>query len=331
MMDRRTFLCGLTLGTLSAPLAAEAQQAQNAFRVAQLAIAAPTDIPPPPPANWEGFVRGLREVGYVEGENLAFIHRSAKGQPELFPALAADLARLGPDVIFARGPEALRAAKNATRTIPIVAIDLETDPVVTGVVASWARPGGNVTGVFLDLAELTGKHVELLREIVPRLSRIGVLGEPVSNASQLRAVKAAAGTLAVQTRMLEFRGLKDLDRAFQSATGWRSEAVIVLSSPLTNLYRKEIADFAATRRLPAIYLYRVNVEAGGLMSYGPNLPDMFRRCGVYVGKILGGARPGDLPIERPTRFELVINLKAAKTLGVTIPPSVLLRADQAIE
>jgi ABC-type uncharacterized transport system substrate-binding protein len=327
MMTRRAFLCGLTLGMLSAPLTAEAQPA----KISRIGILTTGDPRSSPPANWKGFLQGLRESGYVEGQNIAFEHRYAQGTPELFPDLATDLVRLKVDVLFARGPWAVTAAKAATGTIPIVGIDLESDPIADGFVKSLARPGGNITGMFLDLAELSGKQLQILKEIVPKLSPVAVLGDTSVNASQLRELKVVARSLAVQIEELEMKSSKDLDGAFKVADKGHARALIVLSNPLTLASRTQIGDIAVKRRLPTMYLYRAHVEAGGLISYGPDLPDMFRRCGVYVGRILGGAKPGELPVERPTKFELVINLRTAKALGLTIPPSVLGRADQIIE
>jgi putative ABC transport system substrate-binding protein len=328
-MKRREFI-SLLGGAAAWPLAARAQQPAR-YRIGHLAIAAPTDIPPPPPANWDAFVQGLREAGYAEGRNIAFEHRSAHDQPELFPKLALELASLKVDVIFARGTWALAAAKNATSTIPIVGIDLEIDPVEAGLVASIARPGSNITGLFLDLSELSGKHLQILKEMIPGTSRVAVLGNPVINAPQLRELERVAQSLSMQTRVVEVRNATDLDGAFDTAQNWRADALIVLSNPLNLAYRTQIAALAAKADLPTIYLYRAHVAAGGLISYGPDLPDMFRRCGVYVGRILGGTKPADLPIERPARFELVVNLNTAKTLGITISETILVRADEVIE
>ena len=290
-----------------------------------------TDTPPPPPAYWDAFVQGLREAGYIEGQNIAFEHRSAHDQPELFPTLALELAGLNVDVIFARGTWALAAAKNATRTIPIVGIDLEIDPIEAGLVASIARPGGNITGMFLDLSELSGKHLQFLKEIIPRISRIAVLANPDINASQLRELNRVGGSLSVDIRAVDVKNATDLDGAFDVARNWHADAVIVLSNPLTVTYRTRIGHLAENARLPTIYLYRAHVDAGGLISSGPDLPDMFRRCGGYVGRILGGIKPADLPIQRPARFELVVNLKTAKALGLTIPETLLATADEVIE
>jgi putative ABC transport system substrate-binding protein len=325
-MDRRSFL-GSLASALLAPLAARAQPA-TLPRIGILTTASSVSSPS---ANYEAFVQGLRESGYVEGRNVLLEQRYAEERPKLFPALAADLVRLKVDLIFARGPWAVAAATSATRTIPIVGIDLESDPVADGLVKSLARPGGNLTGMFLDLAELSGKQLQILKEINPRLSRVAVLGDSAVNSSQLRELKSVAGSLAMQIQPLEMKAAKDLAGAFESENKRPSEALIVLSNPLTLASRSQIADIAAKRRLAAMYLYRAHVEAGGLLSYGPDLPDMFRRSGIYAARILGGVKPGELPLERPAKFELVINLKTAKALGLTIPRALLQRADQVIE
>src|ERR1700732_317903 len=329
-MRRRDFISFLGGAAAAWPLAARAQQPAR-YRIGHLAIAAPTDTPPPPPANWDAFVQGLREAGYTEGQNIAFEHRSAHDQPELFPKLAFELASLKVDAIFARGTWALAAAKNATRMIPIVGIDLEIDPVEAGLVASIARPGGNITGLFLDLSELSGKHLQFLKEIMPGTSRVAVVGNPDINTSQIRELERVARSVAMQIRAVDVKNASDLDGAFDTAKNWHAHALIVLSNPLSSSYRARIGDLAAKAGLPTIYLYRAHVDAGGLISYGPDLPDMFRRCGGYVGRLLGGAKPADLPIERPARFELVVNLQTAKALGITIPEMLLVRADEVIE
>jgi putative ABC transport system substrate-binding protein len=324
-------LIGLVILALSltlAPVVAAAQPAGKAWRVGVLTTGNPHSAPP---ANWDGFLQGLRESGYVEGQNIAIEQRYAEGKPELFPDRAADLVRLKVDVIFARGPWAVSAAKAATRTIPIIGLDLESDPISDGFVKSLARPGGNITGMFLDLAELSGKQLQILKEIIPKLSRVAILGESAVNASQLRELRMVARSLAVQTQALEMKSSKDLESAFEAANKGRATALIVLSNPLTLASRTQIGDMATKRRLPTMYLYRAHVDAGGLISYGPDLPDMFRRCGEYVGRILGGAKPSELPVERPVKFDLVINLKTANALGLTIPQSVLVRADEIIQ
>src|SRR6476620_6043674 len=327
---RRRELLALFGGAAGWPLEARAQQPAR-YRIGHLAIAAPTDRLPPPPANWDAFVQGLREAAYVEGQNVEFEHRSAHEQPELFPELALELATLNVDVIFARGTWALSAAKNATRTIPIVGIDLEIDPVEAGLVTSIARPGGNFTGMFLDLAQLSSKHLQLLKEIIPGTSRVAVLANPDINASQLRELNRVAGPLSVDIRAVDVKNAIDLDGAFQSANNWRADALIVLSNPFSLAHRTQIKNLAEKAGLATIYLYRAHVDAGGLISYGPDLPDMFRRCGGYVGRILGGTKPADLPIERPARFDLVVNLKTAKALGISITETIIVRADTVIE
>jgi putative ABC transport system substrate-binding protein len=329
-MRRREFITLLGGAVTVWPRAAQAQQ-PGRYRIGHLALAAPTDTPPPPPANWDAFVQGLREAGYVEGQNIAFEHRSAHDQPEIFPRLALELATLNVDVIFARGTWALAAAKNATRVIPIVGIDLEIDPVEAGLVASIARPGGNITGMFLDLSELSSKHLQLLKEILPGSSRIAVLANPDINASQLRELNRVAGPLSLDIRAVDVKSAVDLNGAFDAAKNWHADALLVLSNPLSLAHRTRIGNLAEEAGLPSIYLYQAHADAGGLISYGPDLPDMFRRCGGYVGRILGGTKPTDLPIERPARFDLVVNLKTAKALGVNVPETILVRADTVLE
>jgi putative tryptophan/tyrosine transport system substrate-binding protein len=318
----------LVLSLVLTPVVGAAQPTGKVWRIGVLTTGNPLSAPP---ANWEGFLHGLRESGYVEGQNVAFEQRYAEGKPELFPDRAADLVRLKVDAIFARGPWAVTAAKAATRTIPIIGLDLESDPIADGFVKSLARPGENITGMFLDLAELSGKQLQILKEIIPKLPRVAILGDPAVNASQLRELRVVARSLAVQTQALEMKSSKDLESAFEAANKGHARALIVLSNPLTLAARTQIGDMAVKRRLPTMYLYRAHVDAGGLISYGPDLLDMFRRCGEYVGRILGGAKPSELPVERPVRFDLVLNLKTAKALGLTIPQTLLLRADQVIE
>src|SRR4030088_1948265 len=248
-LGRREFITLLGGAAASWPLGARAQQPAR-YRIGHLAIASPTDIPPPPPANWDAFVQGLREAGYMEGRNIAFEHRSAHDQPELFPKLALELASLKVDVIFARGTWALAAAKNATRTIPNVEIDLEIDPVEAGLVTSIARPGGNITGLFLDLSELSGKHLQILKEIIPGMSRVAVLGNPDINASQIRELERVARPLALQIRAVDLKKATDLNDAFNTAKEWRADALIVLSSPLSVVYRTQIGVFAEKAGLP---------------------------------------------------------------------------------
>jgi len=324
-MNRRTFLAGTGAVLLAAPLAAEAQSAGKPPRIGVLGVT-PSD-----PALAEAFAQGLSAYGYIEGRNITIEHRHAGGQPDQLRGLIAELVMGHCDVLFARGAGALTAARNATSSIPIVAVDLESDPVAMGFVHNLARPGGNVTGVFLDVPELSGKQLQLLREIIPTISRVAILGDPVLNASQFRATDLAARDLAIKLQRLEVRAPADLDRALDTAKRGGNRAVILLSSPLIFVHRKEIGSMAVTRHLPAVSMFAEFAEAGGLMVYGPSLREAFRRCGGYVAKILQGARPADLPVERPEKFELVVNLKTAKALGLTIPRSLLQRADQVIE
>ena len=326
MMDRRVFLGTLAGGLLAAPLAAGAQP--TARKVPRIGV---LGVTPSDPSLVEAFAQGLADSGYVGGRDVTIEHRHARGEPDRLPGLAAELVRAPSDVLFARGAGALTAARNATETIPIVAVDFESDPVAMGFVHNLARPGGNVTGVFLDVPELSGKQLQLLRDIIPTVSRVAVLGDPVLNAPQFRATDLAARNLAIQLQKLEVRAPADLSRALEAARRGDARAVILLSSPLVFVHRSEIGSVAATKRLPAVSMFVEFAEAGGLMVYGPSLRDAFRRCGGYVARILHGARPADLPVERPEKFDLVINLRTAKALGLTIPPSLLQRADQVIE
>ena len=254
------------------------------------------------------FREGLAEAGYVEGKNLAIEYRYSKDRPELLPEAAGDLVRLNVNVIFAAGPFAIAAARNATNSIPIVAVDLESDPLATGYVKSLARPGGNLTGIFLDIPELSGKQVGLLKEIVPRLSRIAIFGIPGLNAPQFAATEMAARAFAVEAEIMEVQVPSDFEGALETARTRHVEAGILLSSPLVFLSSKQIGELAIAKRLPLISLFGEFPKAGGLMAYGPNVGELYRRCGDYVAKILYGAKPNDLPIQRPERFDLVINL-----------------------
>ncbi len=324
-LERRTFMTLVSGGLLAAPLAVEAQPTGKVWRIGVLGLT--------PAAQFlgEAFKQGLGEFGYTEGRNVVIEYRDADGKPERLPQLAADLVRLNVDVIFARGAGALSAAKQATSRIPTVAVDLESDPVAMGFVRKLAQPGGNITGVFLDLPELSGKQLQLLKEIIRPISRVAILGDPVLNAPQFQAAEIAARALAIQPQLLEVQASKDVGRALEVASRRRASAVLLLSSPLVFAHRTEISALAVERRLPAVSMFVEFAEAGGLMAYGPSLREMFRRCGAYVGRILQGAKPGELPVERPQKFELVINLKTAKALGLTISPSLLARADQVIQ
>ena len=279
----------------------------------------------------EAFRQGLRELGYVEDKNIGIEWRYAEGKLDRLPALAAELVRLKADLIVTAGPQATRRAKEATVTIPIV-MGFDNDPVGSGFVASLARPGGNITGLSTLAPEISGKQLELLKEIVPKLSRVAVLGdsnEP-GNAQALKEVELAAGAFKVQLQYLDVLNLKDIENSFQSASKQRAGAVLVLAGPVMPAHRTEVVNLAAKNRLPAMYFRSDFVEAGGLMTYNVNYNDLFRRAATYVDKILKGAKPADLPVEQPTKFELVINLKTAKQIGLTIPPNVLARADKVI-
>ncbi len=317
----------VTLAGLSTPLTAEAQQAGKVYRIGILEPTSTTlDV-----ANLDAFRQGLRKLGYVEGQNLVIEHRSADGRDERFPDLATELVRLKVDLIVTRGTPAVLAAKSSARTIPVV-MAASGDPVGTGVVAGLARPGGNVTGLSVLSTELSAKRLELIREMVPRVSRIAALlnmSHP-ANPPQWKEVETAARSLGVQPQLLDVRRPEDLGRAFDTAIRQRAGALVVGLSPLTRANREAIADLAAKHRLPAIYASREFVDGGGLISYGVSYPDLYRRAASFVDKIFKGAKPADLPVEQPTKFELVINAKTAKALGLTIPPSLLLRADELI-
>ena len=318
----------LALVVLAAPLAAEAQAPAKFPRIGYLNVLSPTDNA----HTLEAFRQGLRELGYVEGQNIAIEYRFAEGRPERLPALAAELVRLKVDVIVTGPPPAPEAAKQATSTIPIV-FAVTGDPVAEGLVASVARPGGNITGLASISGELVGKQLELLKEVAPKISRVAVLQNPSNNAhpAVLRQADGAARTLGLQLHILQARTPAEVEAAFAAMRRQRAGGVLVLRDPLFFAQRTQIVALAAKSRLPAVYGNREHAEAGGLMAYGANAPLMFRRAATYVDKILKGAKPADLPVEQPTRFELVINLKTAKALGLTIPQAVLVRADQVIQ
>jgi putative tryptophan/tyrosine transport system substrate-binding protein len=328
-MDRRRFLLTSVAGALAAPLGAGGQQAGKVYRIGYLGAGGPAPLNTP-----IAFEDALRELGYVAGKNLLIDYRFAEGRYERLPALAAELVRLKADIIVTNPTPATVAAKKATETIPIVMISGSVDPVGLGLVASLARPGGNVTGLsFGASTEIFSKGLELLKDIVPKVRRVAVLSNPGSPIQPLiiRELNAAGRSLGVQLQLLEVRGLDEFDDAFAAMAKERVGALLVVSDSLFNIHRARLADLAARSRLPAAYGTRDLVEVGGLMSYGPSFRDLFRRGAVYVDKILKGAKPADLPVEQPTKFELVINLKTAKALGLTIPPSLLARADQVIE
>jgi putative ABC transport system substrate-binding protein len=316
-------------GTLAACGAvAAAQQAKKVPRIGFQSAASPPAIA----ARIEAFRQGLRELGYAEGKNILIEYRYAEGKLDRLNEFAAEFVRLKVDVIVTAAPSSTRAAKKATSTIPIV-MAFDNDPVGSGVVASLARPGGNITGLATLAPEISGKQLELLKEIVPRLSRVAVFGTSTQPgyAQQLREVELAAGAFGVKLQYLDVLDPKDIETAFQAAGKGRADAVLVLASPILESHRKQVADFAAKNRLPAIYHVAEFVEAGGLMSYGVSFIDLYRRAATYVDKILKGAKPADLPVEQPIKFEMVINLKAAKQISLTIPPNVLARADKVIK
>jgi ABC-type uncharacterized transport system substrate-binding protein len=321
-----SILIAVTL--LAVGVIAQAQQPKKVPRIGYLSATSPSVNP----TRIEAFRQGLRELGYVEGKNIVIEWRYAEGKPDRFPALAAELVRLKVEVIVTGGPTITPAVKEATTTIPIV-MGYDSDPVGSGFVASLARPGGNITGLSALFPELSGKRLELLKEITPKLSRVAVLGTSTQpgNAQALRELELGAGALGVTLQNLDVLGPKDIETAFRAARKGRADAVLVLQSAVLNSSRKQVAILAVRNRLPAAYGQPQYVEDGGLMSYAPSYTDLFRRSAIYVDKILKGAKPADLPVEQPTKFELVINLKAAKQIGLTIPPNVLVRADRVIK
>jgi putative ABC transport system substrate-binding protein len=331
MMLRAALTVVLALGLLAAPLAAEAQQAAKIARIGYLSINLAAN-----PHLREAFLQGLRDLGYVEGRDVVIEDRSAEGKLERFPALAAELVALKVDVIVtAGGPPAALAAKQATRTLPIV-FAAAADPVTDGLVTSLARPDRNVTGLSILAPELVGKRLEQLKQAVPGVSRVAVLWQPGALGQRtekdtLKGAEVAARALGVRLQFVEARGPEDFDRAFSDMTRARAGALTVLTGAMFFGERRRLVDLAAKNRLPAVYPWREFVDAGGLMAYGPNVADLYRRAATYVDRILKGAKPADLPVEQPTKFELVINLKTAKALRLTIPQSLLRQADQVIE
>jgi len=317
-----------TFSLVLAPLAAEGQQAGKIYRIGMLE----TTSMALNAANLDAFRQGLQELGYVEGRNFMIEYRSADGRRERFPELATELVRLKVDVILTRGTPAVMAAKNATGTIPVV-MAASGDPLLSGVVAGLARPGGNVTGLSAIVVEVTGKRLQLLREVVPGVSRIASLldmGNP-NNALQWKETEIAAPSLGVQPQLLDVRKPGDFGGAFDAAIRQRAGAMVVGIDALTQANHRPIIDLAAKHRLPAIYATREFVDAGGLVAYGVSYPHLYHRAASFVDKILKGAKPADLPVEQPTKFELVINLKTANALGLTIPQTILLQADHVIE
>jgi putative tryptophan/tyrosine transport system substrate-binding protein len=304
-----------------------AQQRTKIARIGFLISSSPSAMAP----RMEAFRQGLRELGYTEGKNISIEQRHADGKPDHLPDLAAELVRLNVDVIVTSGPTATRPTKAATSTIPIV-MTFDDDPVGSGFVASLARPGGNVTGLSTLAPEIGGKRLELLKETTPRVGRVAVVGTSTrqGTAQILKEMESAASAMGIKVQYLNVQTPPELESAFQAASQGQAEAILLMQSPVFNSHRLKIADLASKRRLPAIYPASQYVEDGGLMSYGVNISDLDRRAAIYVDRILKGAKPADLPVEQPTKFDLVINLKAAKQIGLTIPPNVLARADKVI-
>ena len=315
----------LVLSILMVPLAADAQQPA---KVPRIAVLSPADLP----HLIQAFRQGLRDLGYVEGQNIAVEERHAGGRLDQLPDLAAELVRVKVDLIVTSGAPAARAAKQATSTIPIVMAQIN-DPVSLGLVPSLSKPGGNITGLANLHSELGAKQLELLKEAVPMLSRVVIIWNPNNPGAEmiLKHLRHPSQVLGVTLHPVEVRDPKELASVFTTMSKQPPSALLLPPDPFFLPHGKQIADLAAKNRLPSMFGWRELVEAGGLMAYGPSIPDMFRRAAVYVDKILKGAKPGDLPVEQPTRFELVLNLKTAKALGLTIPQSLLIRADQVIQ
>jgi ABC-type uncharacterized transport system substrate-binding protein len=322
-MDRRAFVTGLG-AVLAAPCAAEAQQAQM-YRIGILATANPRST-----VFYQAFEQRLSELGFVEGKNIVFEYRDAEGRLDRLPRLAADLVRLNVSVIIAASDDATRVAKEATSTIPIVMVGVNFDPLARNYIASFARPGRNITGVFFLPWELTGKRLELFKEMLPTMHRVAVLSDPITP-EQFQKVDAANRSIGFKLQRVDLRNPPDFKEAFQTAVRSNVKGLFALESALIYRGRKEIAELALKYGLPTSFAFREYVDAGGLVAYGASFPNMFRRVAEYTDRILRGAKAADLPVEQPTQFELVINMKTAKALGLTIPPSLLLRADQVID
>ena len=317
-------LCSLLLAPCSA---VEAQQPGKVPRIGVLNAGASSSIP----ARLGAFRQGLRDLGYIEGRNIVIELPYTEGKLDRLPDVAAELVRLKVEVMVTTGTTGALAAKEATSTIPIV-MTTGADPVAIGLIASLARPGGNITGLTSVSTDLAGKRLELLKETVPRLTRVGILWNPADPGSTavFKETETVARSLGVQVQSLEVRSPNDFESAFKAATGGRAHALIIVQTALINAHRTRIVELATKNRLPTMFGEGAHVESGGLMSYAPNSADLFRRAATYVDKILKGTKPADLPVEQPTKFEFVINLKAAKQIGVTIPPNVLARADKVI-
>jgi putative ABC transport system substrate-binding protein len=318
----------LILSLLTAPLTSSAQQTAKVPRLGLLIPGSSSAFAP----RIEAFRHGLRDLGYVEGRNITIEYRFAEGQDDRLPELVAELIRLQVDIMVTDGEAAILVAQHATTTILIV-MAVSSDPVGIGYVASLARPGGNITGLSFMLTEVSGKRLELLQEAVPKLSHVAVLWDPANPSSTLgfKETQTAAHALGLPLQSLEVRGPDEFDQAFAAMTREHADALVVLSNPLFFSHRRQLAELAVKHRLPAIFLFREYVEAGGLMAYGANLNAMYRRAAYYVDRILKGTKPADLPVEQPVKFELVINLKTAQALDLTIPPTLLFRVDEVIK
>jgi len=328
-VTKKILLLALCSLLLALGFSAQAQQPKKIPRIGYVRV---VGLPSTPSPNVEAFRRGLRDLGYVEGENIVIEFRYAEGKPDRIPSLVAELVQLKVDVLVSGDDPAIRVAKQATKTIPIVML-INQDPVATGLVDSLARPGGNITGISRLTRELGGKRLELLTEVVPGISRVGILWDSTAEGPRIsfKEYQAAARALKIPLQSLEVRGPEpDLDGAFQSAVKGGASAMITIGNALLNRHRKQIANYAIKHRLPSMYESNLWIEAGGLISYSSNDAESYRRAAVYVDKILKGAKPADLPVEQPTKFELVINLKTAKQIGRTIPANLLARADKVI-
>jgi putative ABC transport system substrate-binding protein len=327
-IKRRKFLTLFGGAVLAGPLAMRAQPMAKVWHVGMLETTAATLNA----TNLDAFKQALRQLGYVEGQNLIVEYRSGDGHIERFPQLAAELVRLNVDIIITRGTPAALAAKKATATIPIVMAAIG-EPVETGMVASLARPGGNVTGLSAFVTELTAKRIEIMREVIPQLSRMALIDNMANRSvpAQWDETKRAAVALGIQPQLYDVRKAEDIERAFSSAIAQRVNALSVGNDSVVIANRIQVVQLAAKHRLPAIYAARDFVDAGGLLSYAAHYPDLYRRAAAYVDKIFKGAKPADLPVEQPTKFEIVVNLKAASALGLTVPPTLLVRADEVIE
>ncbi len=327
-MERKIVIWLLITVLLATVSSAEAQQAKKVPRVGYLFTGSRSFAPAS--STVKAFLQGLHDLGYIEGKNIAIEYRYAEGKPDRYPELASELVRLKVDVIFTSSDPAVRAARKASKTIPIVFAAV-TDPVAAGLVDSLARPGGNATGLSLLSPELDGKRLELFKEAFPKATRVAFLRTPRGSDTPFREAEAVARTLGLQLQSLGVKGTEDFKKAFETAKSGGAQGLAVPPSPFFYIHLAMIADLAAKNRLPAIYSDARYAEEGGLMSYGPNYDDLWRRAATYVDKILKGAKPADLPVEQPKKFEFIINLKAAKQIGLTIPPNVLARADKVIK